>query len=52
MIQAAIIGLGRWGRSLVEASHGHARLKIVRAVEPDLDRGTRFLQPASSAARR
>jgi predicted dehydrogenase len=36
MIQAAIIGLGRWGRSLVEASHGHARLKIVRAVEPDL----------------
>ncbi len=36
MIQGAIIGLGRWGRSLVEASHGHARLKIVRAVEPDL----------------
>ena len=35
MIQAAIIGLGRWGRSLVEASHGHERLKIVRAVEPD-----------------
>ena len=37
MIHAAIIGLGRWGRHLVEASSGHARLKIVRAVEPDID---------------
>jgi predicted dehydrogenase len=36
MIRAAIVGLGRWGRSLVEASLGHERLKIVRAVEPDL----------------
>jgi len=36
MIQGAIVGLGRWGRSLVEASRGHERLKIVRAVEPDL----------------
>jgi len=37
MIHAAIVGLGRWGRNLVEASLGHQRLKIVRAVEPDVD---------------
>jgi predicted dehydrogenase len=36
MIQGAIVGVGRWGRSLVEAASGHERLKIVRAVEPDL----------------
>jgi predicted dehydrogenase len=36
MIHAAIVGLGRWGRNLVKASLGHERLKIVRAVEPDL----------------
>jgi predicted dehydrogenase len=33
-IRAAIVGLGRWGRQLVGAA-GHARLRIVRAVEPD-----------------
>jgi predicted dehydrogenase len=37
MIRAAIVGLGRWGRNLVEASRGHARLKIVGAVELDID---------------
>jgi predicted dehydrogenase len=42
MISAAIIGLGRWGRSLVEASTGHARLAIVRAVEPDTARARDF----------
>lgn len=36
MIRAAIAGLGRWGRNLVEASRGHERLRIVRAVEPDV----------------
>jgi predicted dehydrogenase len=36
MISAAIVGLGRWGRNLVEATAGHDRLKIVRAVEPDI----------------
>src|SRR5450432_3561860 len=36
MIQTAIVGLGRWGRNLVEASRGHPKLKIVRAVEPDI----------------
>jgi predicted dehydrogenase len=42
MIHAAIVGLGRWGRNLVEASRGHARLKIVRAVEPDIDGAQAF----------
>lgn len=42
MIRAAIIGLGRWGRNLVEASVGHARLAIVRAVEPDAARARDF----------
>jgi predicted dehydrogenase len=37
MIDAAIVGLGRWGRTLVEASLGHGRLKIVGAVEPDIN---------------
>jgi predicted dehydrogenase len=42
MIHAAIVGLGRWGRNLVEASSGHERLRIVRAVEPDVDRARGF----------
>src|SRR5439155_13430859 len=42
MIKGAIVGLGRWGRSLVEASRGHERLKIVRAVEPDLTAAQNF----------
>jgi predicted dehydrogenase len=37
MIHAAIAGLGRWGRNLVEASRAHDRIKIVGAVEPDID---------------
>jgi predicted dehydrogenase len=37
MIQAAIVGLGRWGRRLVEASVGHDRIRIVRAVEPEFE---------------
>ena len=35
MIRAAIAGVGRWGRNLVEASLNHGRIKIVHAVEPD-----------------
>jgi len=42
MISAAIVGLGRWGRTLTEASIGHERLKIVRAVEPDVERATDY----------
>ena len=42
MIHAAIVGLGRWGRLLVQASLGQPEMKIVHAVEPDL-RGARGL---------
>jgi predicted dehydrogenase len=42
MIRAAIVGLGRWGRNLVTASHGHERLKIVRAVEPAIETARGF----------
>jgi predicted dehydrogenase len=37
LIRAAIVGLGRWGRQLAGAASGHARLEIVRAVEPDVE---------------
>jgi predicted dehydrogenase len=42
MINCAIVGLGRWGRNLVEAARGHDRLRIIRAVEPDLERARGF----------
>lgn len=42
MINTAIVGLGRWGRNLVEAATGHPRLRIVRAVEPDLQAAQEF----------
>ena len=35
MIDAAIVGLGRWGRSLVEAVHANStRIRFVRALDP------------------
>jgi predicted dehydrogenase len=37
MINCAIVGLGRWGRALLEASRQVPRLRITRAVEADLD---------------
>jgi len=39
MIDAAVIGLGRWGKSIVEASRG-TRLRVIRGVskEPELVR--------------
>jgi predicted dehydrogenase len=37
MINAAIVGLGCWGRNIVEASLNHERFKIIRAVEPEID---------------
>jgi predicted dehydrogenase len=40
VIEAAIFGLGRWGRSLVEASGG--RLRFTRAVEPDVAAASGF----------
>ena len=42
MINAAIVGLGRWGRNLVEAAAAHPRLRIVGAVEPDLKAAQEF----------
>jgi len=42
MIEAAVVGLGRWGQTIVNAAQGKsARLKFVRGVckEPDLMRG-------------
>jgi predicted dehydrogenase len=42
MTAAAIVGLGRWGRNIVEAASGHKTLKIVRAVEPDVDGAREF----------
>src|SRR4051812_5902752 len=42
MISAAIVGLGRWGRNIVEAASGHETLRIVRAVEPDVDGAREF----------
>ena len=42
MINCAIVGLGRWGRNLAEAARGQARLKIIRAVETDIDNARGF----------
>jgi predicted dehydrogenase len=42
MINAAIVGLGRWGRNIVEASLNHERFKIIRAVEPQIDSARDF----------
>jgi predicted dehydrogenase len=44
MIRAAIVGLGRWGRNLVEAADGHDRLNIVRAAEPDIKSARDFCE--------
>lgn len=42
MIQCAIAGLGRWGRSLVEAARRGGRLRITHAIEPDVERARDF----------
>jgi predicted dehydrogenase len=42
MINGAIVGLGRWGRALVEAAKSSRRLKITRAVEADIDSARKF----------
>jgi predicted dehydrogenase len=42
MINCAIVGLGRWGRALVEAAKSSSRLKITRAVEADLESARSF----------
>src|ERR1700742_4972973 len=42
MINCAIVGLGRWGRNLVEAAQDNARLNVSRAVETDIGRAHGF----------
>jgi predicted dehydrogenase len=42
MINCAIVGLGRWGRNLVEAARGQTSLKIIRAVETDIEHARGF----------
>jgi predicted dehydrogenase len=49
MINCVIVGLGRWGRSLVNAAAGLERLRISRAVETDLDRAGDFCAERSIA---
>ena len=44
MINCAIIGLGRWGRALVEAAKPSPRLKITRAAEADLNSARGFCE--------
>jgi predicted dehydrogenase len=34
LINAAIAGLGRWGRTIVDAASGHDRLRFVTAIDP------------------
>jgi predicted dehydrogenase len=34
VINAAIAGLGRWGRTIVDTASGHDRLRFVTAIEP------------------
>ena len=42
MIHAAIVGLGRWGRNLVQASLGREEFRITHAVEPDIGNARDF----------
>ena len=43
MISAAIVGLGRWGRSLVDSVHGKsAQIRFVRAVDTEPAEAGRF----------
>src|SRR6201986_4737114 len=42
MINCAIVGLGRWGRNLVEAAQDNARLNVSRAGETDIERARTF----------
>jgi len=43
VIDAAIVGLGRWGRSLVESVQGKSeKLRFVLGIDPDLERARDF----------
>lgn len=46
MIHAAIVGLGRWGRSFVESMQGKsARLRFACGVDPALESARKFAKP-------
>jgi predicted dehydrogenase len=49
MINCAIVGLGRWGRTLVDASRGSAHLNVIRAVEPDRELAQAFCREGGFA---
>jgi predicted dehydrogenase len=42
MINIAIVGLGRWGRNLLEASLNHERFRVTHAVELEIDSARDF----------
>ena len=42
MMNCAVVGLGRWGRTLVEGARCGGRLKLTRAVETDPERARDF----------
>ena len=53
MIDAAIVGLGRWGKTLVEAVQGKSdKLRFTRAVSRDPAQHRDFLDHGPGGARR
>jgi predicted dehydrogenase len=45
MVDAAIVGLGRWGRNLVDAVHGKSeRIRFVRAVDASPEKASAFAE--------
>src|SRR4051812_23854007 len=50
MIDAGLVGLGRWGRALSEAIRGSGRLRFVREVDPAVAPGTKFEDVLSDPA--
>jgi len=41
-LRAAIVGLGRWGRTLVQSAASSPRLTFTHAVEPSIEAASRF----------
>ncbi len=37
MVNAAIVGLGWWGRTILKLLHGNAKLRIVKAIDVNPD---------------
>ena len=49
MINAAIVGLGRWGRNHVNAVAGSSRIRYVRAVTRNPGGGAGLRRPARAS---